>query len=157
LFELHAKRWQRKGDPGAFRRKPTEARFYTSLAPVALDRGWLRLIGIEDDTGLRALEIGYVYKGTFVSLQGGFDPDYIPGAGAAARLAAISSCIDEGVSTFDYLGEYNDDKRRFGAEERIGCDVFITRPTLRGRLLHRARVWPTGRYLRPAGPDLANG
>jgi CelD/BcsL family acetyltransferase involved in cellulose biosynthesis len=156
LFELHAKRWQRKGDPGAFRRKPTEARFYVSFAPVALDRGWLRLVGVEDDAGLRALEIGYVYKGTFLSLQGGFDPDYLPGVGTAARLAAVSSCIEEGVTTFDYLGEFNDDKRKFGAEERIGCQLLITRPTLKGQVLHRARVWPTGRYLRPAGPDLAN-
>jgi CelD/BcsL family acetyltransferase involved in cellulose biosynthesis len=156
LFALHEKRWQRKGDPGAFRRKPTEARFYEALAPLALDRGWLRLVGIEDNARLRALEIGYVYKDTFLCLQGGFDPDYVSGVGVAVRLATISACIGEGVATFDYLREYSDDKRRYGAEERMGCHLLIVRPTLKGRLLHRASVWPTGRYLRPAGPDLGN-
>lgn len=154
LFALHEKRWGRKGDPGVFRRKPNEARFYKAFVPEALRLGWLRFIGIEDDSGLHAVEIGYVCGNVFASLQGGFDPDYERGIGTAVRLEAVRACIQDGIGTFDYLGDFNADKRHFGAVPREGSDLLIVRPTLKGGLLLRAGFWPTGRYLRPAGPDL---
>ena len=151
LVDLNHQRWTAVGQAGTFVRKPLEHRFYRSFAPRALAQGWLRLAAIRQGGALRAVQIGYVYKGTFLQLQEGFDPN-TPGVGNALRSRVIERGIEEGVHTYDFLGEHTEHKRRWRAEPRVGHDLLIARPGVLRTPLLSLGVWPTGRYLRPSGP-----
>lgn len=152
LFDLNHRRWTAAGSVGNFVRKPQEARFYREFAPLALARGWLRLYGLRVAGSLRAVQIGYVYRGTFFQLQEGFDPAAPAGLGNVLRGLVIERCIKEGVQSYDFLGEHTEHKRRWGAQLRWGHDILIGRRSARNTLLFKAKLWPTGRFLRPVPP-----
>jgi CelD/BcsL family acetyltransferase involved in cellulose biosynthesis len=147
LFELHYSRWSSVGQQGSFRRKPREAIFYRTFTPRALQKGWLRLLAIEEDSTIKAIQIGYSYAGVFHSLQEGFDPTATKGIGNVLRARVIARCIEEQLNGYDFLGTMSDHKRRWGAEERLGWDFLIGHPSLKNRLLFSREIWPTGRYL----------
>jgi len=149
LFDLHYRHWRQRGEEGTFRRKPGQAVFYRIFTKTALEKGWLRLFGLEEHGEFRAVQIGYVYKNVFNALQDGFDPDYIPGVGNALRYKVIEACIAEGIKAYDFLGEMTEHKRRWGAKKRMGFDFFMGHKSLRNRLLFSRDIWPTGRFLRP--------
>jgi CelD/BcsL family acetyltransferase involved in cellulose biosynthesis len=148
LFGLHYLRWQLKGEQGAFRRKPNEARFYRRFAPIALRNGWLRLYAIRERGAFKVSQVGYAYNGVLHGLQDGFDPAFAPGAGIVLRGKVIDACISEGLHGYDFLGEMSDHKARWLAAERIGQHMFIVHRGLKGRILQVGDVWPSGRYLR---------
>ena len=149
LIELHTLRRRRLGDEGAFAGRPEEERFYRKFAPVALDRGWLRLYVLREQNAIKAAQLGYCYNGVLLQVQEGFDPDYLDGVGNVLRFEAIRQCIEEGVRAYDFLGGYGDHKRRWGAALRHGHDLFIGRNSWLNRVMFRAGVWPTGKYLHP--------
>jgi CelD/BcsL family acetyltransferase involved in cellulose biosynthesis len=157
LFDLHHRRWKERGEEGTFRRKPNEAHFYRRFAPVALQKGWLWLSGLEEDGDLKAVQIGYVYDGVFHSMQEGFDPSYIKGVGNVLRAKIIEACIGTGLKAYDFLGEMSDHKRRWLAQERTGHDLFIGHGSLKNRMLFGREIWPTGRFLRPTGQTAGAG
>ena len=129
------------------------ASFYERFGGCALSRGWLRLYSLKVDGLVRAVQYGYVYGGVFSQLQEGFDPDVVPGIGNVLRNLVFHACIEEGLREYDFLGGHADHKRRWGALERSGHDLFIGRPSLKNRLLFAKQVWPTGRYLRQSHPS----
>jgi CelD/BcsL family acetyltransferase involved in cellulose biosynthesis len=149
LFDLHHKRRRLLGDEGSFLRKPEEADFYRRFAPVALERNWLWLYGLEDAGELRAVQLGYVYGGVFHQMQEGFDPEYVKGAGNVLRAHVIDECIAAGVRGVDFLANMSEHKRRWLAEPRVGADLFIASPKLKNRLLFAGPIWPKGQTLRP--------
>jgi CelD/BcsL family acetyltransferase involved in cellulose biosynthesis len=151
LFRLHHRRWLLKGEEGTFRRNPEGARFYERFAPRAQACGWLRFYGLEEDGELKAVQVGYVYGGAFHQLQEGFDPEYAAGAGNVVRALALERCVAEGLHTYDFLGGSSEHKRRWGAQVRDGYDLFLGRRSLRTAPLFWRELWPSGRYLRPAG------
>jgi CelD/BcsL family acetyltransferase involved in cellulose biosynthesis len=151
LAALNHSRWRTMGQTGTFRRKPFELAFYHRFTAIALARGWLRMFGLKVGGVQKAIQIGYVYKSSVLQLQEGFDPKASPGIGNVLRAQVIEACIGEGVTTYDFLGEHNDHKRRWLAEMRPGSDLLITHGGWRSTLLRTLGVWPTGRYLRPQG------
>lgn len=151
LYDLHGRRRMLENDPGTFVRKPLQVRFYDTFTRKALASGWLRLYALFHDDRIHAIQLGYVYNNVFHQIQEGFNPEYVDGAGNVLRHVVIEECIKEGVAEYDFLGGYTEHKRRWGAVERIGYDVLIGRPTLRGRLLFAGEVWPSGRYMRALG------
>lgn len=149
LFALHEKRWQARDEDGAFRADSRLAAFYRRFAPLAAERGWLRLCGLMAGEQFGAVQYGYAYNGEFLALQEGFDVDIQPpGIGHVLRDAVMRRSIEGGLRAYDFLGEYSDHKRRWGAERRLGCDLFAGRRSLKSRLLFTRPVWPTGRFLR---------
>ncbi|HVY60261.1 MAG TPA: GNAT family N-acetyltransferase, partial [Planctomycetota bacterium] len=120
LFDLNHRRWSERGITGTFVRKPFEARFYHEFTRTALERGWLRLAAVKVGDAVKAVQIGYVYKKTFYSLQEGFDPEGPPGVGNALRIKVIEACIAEGVTTYDFLGEVTEHKIRWQAKRCEG-------------------------------------
>ncbi len=157
LFRLHAQRWATRGDEGSFRRQPHMEAFYRRFIPEAQQRGWLRLYGLRLGGELKAVQIGYVYGGTYSQLQEGFCPSAPDGVGNVLRALSIESLIAEGVRCYDFLGEWSEHKRRWGATLRKGCDLFIGRPNLRTRLLFCREIWPFGRFLVEDHPAGAKG
>jgi CelD/BcsL family acetyltransferase involved in cellulose biosynthesis len=151
LFELHHQRRMLLGDPGCFIRKPAEAAFYKRFLPRALENGWLRLAALTQDGTIEAIQVGYAYNGDFLQMQEGFNPEYTNGAGNVLRHVVIEDCIKEGLCSYDFLAGYTEHKRRWKAEERLGHDLLIGRPSLKTRLLFLKNIWPTGRYLNECG------
>jgi CelD/BcsL family acetyltransferase involved in cellulose biosynthesis len=147
LFDLHERRWQAAGLPGSFVRRPLMADFSREFSRVALERGWLRLFGIQSEGVFKAVQFGYVYEGTFYQMQEGFDPEAPDGIGNVLRSLVIEACIAENVHTYDFLGGFTEHKRRWSAAPRVGRQLLIGRNTLKNRPLFGAGIWPTGRYL----------
>ena len=148
LFELHDIRWKIKGLKGVFERMPKEMDFYHSFIPLALRKGWLRLYALFQGGAIKAVQLGYVYCNTYSQLQEGFDPSSSSGVGNILRLHVFEECIREGVAEYDFLGEHTEHKRRWGAKERTGYDLFIGRKSFKNLILFTKHVWPTGRYFK---------
>ena len=155
LFELNQRRWGAKGQHGVF--SGLEGQFYEQFTRRALERGWLRLYGATIAGEFKAVQIGYVYRGSFSQLQEGFDPEAPQGIGNVLRGKVIEYLIQEGVRTYDFLGGFTEHKRRWGARVRAGHDLFIGRRTLKNLLLFATEIWPTGRYLKGERLDLSSG
>jgi CelD/BcsL family acetyltransferase involved in cellulose biosynthesis len=149
LVELNDRRWSATGRAGTFKRKPLELAFYRSFTEVALARGWLRLFALKRGDEFIAVQIGYAYNGAFLQLQEGFDPGGQAGQGNVLRARVIEACIEEGLTTYDFLGEFTEHKRRWLAEVRQGYDLFVTHGGARSAGLRGLGVWPSGRFLRP--------
>ncbi len=147
LFELHHQRWRVHGEQGVFKSKPTVKRFYLNFAPVAQQKGWLALFGLRHKGNLKAVQIGYVFDGVFHSLQAGFDPDFLKGVGNMLRYRVIDYLIDRGVEAIDHLGGYAEHKRRWGAMQRNGYDIFVIAPKTRTLPLAVREFWPSGRFI----------
>ncbi len=148
LFDLHQRRWQAAGRPGCFGPQARLRGFYERFAPAALRAGWLRLYALKLDGVVRAVQYGYGYADTFYQLQEGYDPEAPEGIGNVLREYVFRASIGEGLWAYDFLGEYTEHKRRWGAVQREGLDLLIGRPALKNRLLFTRPVWPTGRFLR---------
>jgi CelD/BcsL family acetyltransferase involved in cellulose biosynthesis len=152
LFDLHTRRWQAVGEPGCFQAGGPMRRFYERFAPLALRCGWLRLAALELDGVTRAVQFGYAYAGRFYQLQEGYDPAAPEGVGNVLRESVFRQCIAEGLREYDFLGEFSEHKRRWGAQQRVGIDLLIGRGGWKSAGLFTRPVWPTGRFLREELP-----
>jgi len=146
LFHLHNQRWQRTGSAGSFSR-PALMAFYKSFTPIALNNNQLRLLRLEIDGKIQAMQLGYVYDGKFLALQEGFNPDVVPGTGQVLRHAAFGACLNEKLTSYDFLAIYTDHKRRWLAQKHIGCQLFIWQKKYKNLPFNVQPIWPTGRYL----------
>jgi CelD/BcsL family acetyltransferase involved in cellulose biosynthesis len=151
LFDLHQRRWESVGLDGTFRHIPVQEQFYRQFAPLALRRDWLCLFGLKHHGVFKAVQYGYVYGNTYHQLQEGFDPDFERDGGNALRHHMIEALINDGVNSYDFLGGWTEHKRRWGAELRHGCDIFVGSNRLKSRLLFSKEIWPSGRYIEQDG------
>ncbi|MFT6925944.1 MAG: CelD/BcsL family acetyltransferase involved in cellulose biosynthesis [Psychromonas sp.] len=146
LFSLHNKHWLHSG-LGTFERRPELADFYRLFVPLALKKGWLRLLRLESHGEIQAMQLGYVYNNEFLAIQEGFNPEFIPGIGQVLRYYSFTHCQKEGLSCYDFLGVYTDHKRRWLAEKKIGANLFIWQTKIKNIPFTVKKIWPTGRYL----------
>ncbi|WP_409440049.1 GNAT family N-acetyltransferase [Psychromonas sp. GE-S-Ul-11] len=149
LFELHNLRWQKAGLKGSFQRRPEMASFYQDFAHKALQKGWLRLAELTCDGETQAVQIGYVYRDQFFALQEGFNPEFQKGTGQVLRYHMMQQCIEEGLTDYDFLGQYTNHKRRWLAKQRNGQHLLIWPNKIKNTLFNFLTIWPTGKYLKP--------
>lgn len=150
LFCLHALRWGLEGQPGTFRKKPNEARFYREFAVEAQRRNWLALYGVEMAGEFKAVQYGYIYNGVFLQIQEGLDPGSGRGMGNILRMKVVEDLIGQGIKTYDFLGEMSEHKKRWHTVERNGSHMMIGNRKWKSGFLFKNGIWPTGRYLRHA-------
>jgi CelD/BcsL family acetyltransferase involved in cellulose biosynthesis len=100
---------------------------------------------------MQAVQIGYVYNGEYLAMQEGFNPDFASGVGNVLRHVSIEKLIEEGLKSYDFLGGVSEHKELWQAEERLGHDLLIARPSFKNRLIFQSEIWPTGRYLTEVG------
>lgn len=148
LFELHYRRWQTVGQSGSFRRSPELAAFYRDFIPRAFSKGQLRFMGLAHQGNIESIQIGYVYNNEFLQMQEGFNPAFSNNVGNVLRTEVIGQCIDQGIQSYDFLGGMSEHKRRWGAIERQGYDLFITAARWPCHILTDIGLWPSGRYLK---------
>jgi len=103
LFELHASRWQSRGDAGAFA-TPALRAFHHEFSRVALAAGWLRLWLLRFDAVPVAAVYGFLYRRRFYFYQGGFDPAFSrDSVGMVLLGVAVRAAIEEGTDELDLL------------------------------------------------------
>jgi len=137
LFELHQKRWHLKGKPGAFG-SVQRCELYYSVAASFMQRGWLEFWIMALDGKAVAAQFGFRYRDAVYSLQEGFDPAYASDrVGYVLRAHVLKMLIGQGVSHYDFLGEEDPSKNRWGAQ--VGCyaDIHFARPLTRGAIYLR--------------------
>ena len=135
LFRLHSLRWKTIGLPGSFA-DPRRRAMFLDLARRGQRRGWLRLYRLDFDGQPVAAQLGYVYDGTFLQIQEGFDPTHADRSpGVALRIDVLRRCVEEGLVAYDNLLGTPPQKMRWGAEERSVMWTTMAKPRSRGALL----------------------
>jgi CelD/BcsL family acetyltransferase involved in cellulose biosynthesis len=119
FFNLHAKRWRRRWQPGAFPARIQ--RFHRSWGGAAVGNGWLRLyVCVKDGNPIGAL-YGISLGKTTYYYQAGMDPEHrslSPGTLLVAN--AIRDAIEAGHERFDFLRGDEPYKRRWKPELEHG-------------------------------------
>lgn len=137
LFELHQKRWQLKGKPGAFA-SAQRCELYYSLAASFMERGWLEFWIMALDGKAVAAQFGFRYRNTVYSLQEGFDPAYSSDrVGYVLRAHVLKTLIGQGVRQYDFLGGEDPSKNRWGAQVGSYADIHFARPLTQGAIYLR--------------------
>jgi CelD/BcsL family acetyltransferase involved in cellulose biosynthesis len=141
LFDLHGKRWKRRGLPGVFSRSQVR-RFHAEYATEACALGRLRLsVLVHEGRPVGAIYAMRTGSGTYF-YQSGFDPEAKSlSPGSVLVAATIRRAIEDGCKVFDFLRGEEPYKYRWGPQrvERNMRIVESLRPGLNRAavLLHR--------------------
>jgi CelD/BcsL family acetyltransferase involved in cellulose biosynthesis len=126
-----------KGKPGAFA-SAQRCEFYYSMAASFMERGWLEFWIMALDGKAAAAQFGFRYRDAVYSLQEGFDPAYSSDrVGYVLRAHVLKTLIGQGVRQYDFLGEEDPSKNRWGANVGSYADIHFARPLTRGALYLR--------------------
>lgn len=103
LIDLHQRRWQSVGQPGAFASQAFRD-FHSDVAPRMLTRGQLRLSWLELDGVPIAAEYHLGNSSTTYVYQGGLDPERLDEQpGRILKALTIRDAIESGQTTYDFL------------------------------------------------------
>lgn len=110
LFDLHGMRWAEKGSFG----RESVTPFHLDFAPVALERGWLRLWTMQIDGEPAAAWYGFRYGGVEAYYQSGRDPRFDRFSVGFLMLArTIQAAFDDGLDAYGFLRGDESYKSRF--------------------------------------------
>jgi CelD/BcsL family acetyltransferase involved in cellulose biosynthesis len=144
-LQLEAAAW--KGASGtAISSDPDVSRFYSTLAPRAAAKGWMRLHFLRTGSKRMAFDFSLEYKHRTYLLKNGYDPAYAPYSPSNLLLFKIlQSLFERGdVREYDFLGESGDWKLQWTKLSRPHYWLFVFPSTFKGRLLHfiKSRLIP---------------
>lgn len=116
LYSLHQKRWNSVNEPGSFG-LDERRELYRRMTTAFLQRGWLELWTLELNGRPVAAQMSFRYRDRVYGLQEGFDTDFFSQhVGYVLRAGMFEHFIRSGVKTYDFLGGFNAQKQRWGAE-----------------------------------------
>jgi CelD/BcsL family acetyltransferase involved in cellulose biosynthesis len=131
LFQLHALRWQLKGEGGVFS-SPQKRRFYREIAGSFLAKGWLRFDSLAVGGRYVAHQFCVEYKSRVFLLQEGFDPQWQEhGVGNVLRAHVLRDCIERGVKAYDFLAGVTPHKLSWGGAVTTDIRAASGRRTLK--------------------------
>jgi CelD/BcsL family acetyltransferase involved in cellulose biosynthesis len=137
LFQLHQRRWRRRGLPGAFAR-PHARRFHHEVAQQLLDRGWLRLHRLRLNGETRAALYCFRYGNKGYYYLGGFEPSLARySLGTVLTAHAIADAIEGGAREFDFLRGDEPYKYAWKAAERSNQRLLLWKPSFPSCLVPR--------------------
>jgi CelD/BcsL family acetyltransferase involved in cellulose biosynthesis len=134
LFALHTSRWRTRGAAGAFA-TPAVRAFHHEVAPLFLQRGWLRLHRLRLNGQTRAAFYCFTHAGRTYYYLSGFDGrvhTFSPGMVLMAR--AIEHAIDEGAYAFELLRGDEPYKYAWRADDSHTVCLLVGRGGLRSRV-----------------------
>jgi len=141
LFRNHSSRWRAKGERGVFEDRD-KREFYRILAPLLLERGWLRFYFLRLDGAIVAQEFCFALDRAVMLLQEGFDYAHArDNVGNILRARVMEHLMNEGASEYDFLAGTSRHKQTWSNDTTYDLRLRIVRPTIRGRLhsiLHAA-------------------
>jgi CelD/BcsL family acetyltransferase involved in cellulose biosynthesis len=118
LFELHAARWQSRGEEGVLS-SPAVQRFHREAAHALHSAGFLRLYVLYLHDRAAAAFYGFAAHGRAYYYLSGFDPGFdrfSPGTLIVGH--AVEEAAHEGATEFDFLRGREAYKYRWGARDR---------------------------------------
>lgn len=128
LFDLHQRRWQDAGRPGAFALKERR-QFFSEVAHNFLGKGWLDFWVMELNGVPVALQFCCHYGETVHLLQEGFDPAYNKDkVGYALRAKALQHYIQVGMKHYDFMAGSDPYKQKYGAIEDYYLTIEFAKP-----------------------------
>jgi len=131
LYALHRSRWELRGGHGIFT-EPAKRNFYARMAPVFLDRGWLRFYSLRWRGRYVAHQFCFERDGVLSLLQEGFDKAWAEhGIGNTLRALVFRDCVERGVRVYDFLAGVTPHKLSWGARQTRNVRVLAAPPTLR--------------------------
>jgi CelD/BcsL family acetyltransferase involved in cellulose biosynthesis len=117
------------------------------MAASFLERGWLEFWILQLDGKPAAAQYGFRYRDVVYSLQEGFDPAYSSDrVGYVLRAQVIKTLIGQGIRQYDFLGEEDPSKNRWGAQVESYADIHFARRLTQGALY--LRIDQTSRTLK---------
>ncbi len=115
LVDLHRQCWTSRGEPGVFADGRVE-RCHREALPALLERGMLRLHGLERHGRITAVQLGFQHRQRAYAYLGGFDPDDAQvSPGTLLTAHAIREAQREGCRWFDFLKGDEPHKLSWGA------------------------------------------
>jgi len=134
VFRLHNLRWSRRGTSDAFH-TPVLMDFHRDFAPIAMDRGWLRIYVLRLNGRPAACLYGFLYGGKFYFYQSGFDPAYERySVGLVTMGMAIREAIEDRALEFDLLHGGESYKSHWASERRELYRLELFPPGLVGEI-----------------------
>lgn len=128
LYCLHQKRWNSINEPGSFA-SAERRELYTRMANAFLERGWLELWNLELNGKAVAAQMSFRYRDRVYGLQEGFDPAFFTQhVGYVLRAEMFKCFIQSGVRVYDFLGGFNAQKQRWGAERGAYTNLQFATP-----------------------------
>jgi CelD/BcsL family acetyltransferase involved in cellulose biosynthesis len=142
FLALEASGW--KGRSGtAILSRPSTARLYREFARAAAQEGWLRLGVLELDGVAIAASYDCAFEGRAYLLKTTFSEAHARLSPGLVLLAEVlRSLIDEGMRSYDFLGDPDTYKTRWTAERHPRTQIFAYRGRASGGYVYRRSVRP---------------
>ena len=140
LIELHQRRWQEAGKPGAFAGERFRA-FHRALISRLLGEDGAYLFRVVSDLGTVGCLYGFIENGRVLFYQSGFGQfaDSKLSPGLVTHALGMQACLDRGLNEYDFLMGDMRYKRELSNTERMLIWAVASRPGIKGRLLTLAR------------------
>jgi CelD/BcsL family acetyltransferase involved in cellulose biosynthesis/Fe-S-cluster containining protein len=136
LFELHQKRWTRKGEPGTFASQ-NKRNIVMDTAKLFAQRNWLRLYFLTVDGKPVAAEYSLEYGGRMYGHLCGFDPDYSKySVGNLLLWKVLEICVEKGISEYDFMQGDEPYKSDWTAKHRQNMTVSFVNNKLSSKLIY---------------------
>jgi CelD/BcsL family acetyltransferase involved in cellulose biosynthesis len=143
-YRIEAAAWKAEAQT-AIQCDPTLVRFYSKMADVAAQKGWLRLHFLSVNGRRVAFDYSVVYGRKFYLLKAGYDPEFSPYSPFNLLCErTVEASFDEGLREFDFLGTDADWKLKWTTTTRRHDWLFVFGKSAKMRLLHwlKFRVIP---------------
>lgn len=136
FFALESSGWKGRRGSAIFG-DPALVNFYTRVAVEAADQDSLRIYSLSQRNHLIAMEFGLLRHGRYYSPKAAYNEDfrkYSPGHLLVSMI--IKDLAANGVTLYDFLGPMAQYKRVWAPEVREHSNLYIFRPSVKGRMLH---------------------
>jgi CelD/BcsL family acetyltransferase involved in cellulose biosynthesis len=127
FFVLHQKRWQSKGQTGAFSDRKFRD-FHLDIAACFAERGWLALNFVTLNEAPATAGYAFVYGRKLYSYLSGFDPQFSKYRIGSLRLMyLIRHCIINGLTEYDFMRGDEPYKEQWNTSIRNNFEFWVTR------------------------------
>lgn len=127
LIELHAARWQARGESGTIAAN-SAAVFLRNISRRMADAGMLRIFILRFRGQPTALNLGFLFRGTYFAYISAFDPQHeYFGFGRMLLFRSIQFCYVNGIASWNFLRGDEPYKLSWGAKMTAKIRVFAER------------------------------
>lgn len=147
LAELHQRRWNSVGEPGAFA-SPRRAGFLSDIVQAWLPEGRARLFRLRGPDGTLGCVLGFVEDGRLLYYQGGFRQfaDNHKRTGLLSHVVFAEDCRRRGLQEYELLvGDAQYKRQLSGGEFNPLVWAHYCCPSVRGRVLTAVRALRSAR------------
>jgi CelD/BcsL family acetyltransferase involved in cellulose biosynthesis len=138
-FAVERSGWKaRRGT--AISQDPRTLGFYSELARLAADAGYLSLYYLRLEDKTLAFQFGLSYGGRYLALKPGYDEAFAQlSPGQLLTESLLQDCVARGLTELDLLGDETPFKSEWTDRVRVHHWLFMFRDTLVGRTLCSAK------------------